>query len=119
MVPYLLLGTPPQVLHLIVTGRFSCILMDYSWGPWTQFYYNNHWQPGGDPNERTYQPKLSPKWISDDGKEMVLIWSELLQMESDENSLRFRSVKYYFYRMNYLLLSSRKQMFTNIYQLFF
>jgi len=46
------------------------------WGPWTEFYSIDHWQPAGDQNERTYQPKLSPKWISDDGTEMVIIWSD-------------------------------------------
>ena len=32
-----------------------------------------------DPKNRTYQPKLSPKWISEDGKKMVLIWSDAMK----------------------------------------
>ena len=30
---------------------------------------------------RTYQPKLSPKWISEDGRKMVLIWSDAMMNE--------------------------------------
>jgi hypothetical protein len=32
-----------------------------------------------DPKNRTYQPSLSPKGISKDGKEMVLIWSDAMK----------------------------------------
>ncbi|MCB0689359.1 MAG: hypothetical protein KDC53_22630 [Saprospiraceae bacterium] len=45
------------------------------WGPWKQFYYNESFYPD-DPHNRTYGLKLSPKWISDDGTKMVLIWSD-------------------------------------------
>jgi hypothetical protein len=31
------------------------------------------------PDNRTYQPKLSPKWIGDSGREMVLIWSDAMR----------------------------------------
>lgn len=42
-------------------------------GPWEKFYYTGHWIVD-DLNNRTYQPKLSPKWIGEDGTEMTLIW---------------------------------------------
>ena len=58
------------------SGSLGLYYSEKPWGPWTQFYNDDHWQPGGDINERTYQPKLLPKWISEDGKEMVLIWSD-------------------------------------------
>ncbi|RKD88302.1 DUF4185 domain-containing protein [Mangrovibacterium diazotrophicum] len=50
------------------------------YGPWTQFYYNDSWT-ADDPNNLTYQPKLSPKWISKDGTHMVLIWSDAMRNE--------------------------------------
>ncbi|MEK6481800.1 hypothetical protein WJR50_29925 [Catalinimonas sp. 4WD22] len=45
------------------------------WGPWNQFYYSDYFYPDSEDN-RTYGYKLSPKWISEDGKKMVLIWSD-------------------------------------------
>jgi len=45
------------------------------WGPWEQFYYSDYFYPDDEDN-RTYGFKLSPKWISEDGKKMVLIWSD-------------------------------------------
>ena len=48
------------------------------WGPWTQFYYSDEWTVDS-PDNRTYQPKLSPKWISADGRQMVLIWSDAMK----------------------------------------
>lgn len=50
------------------------------YGPWTQFYYTDYWTVDEDRN-KTYQPKLSPKWISEDGKKMILIWSDNLRVE--------------------------------------
>ena len=46
-------------------------------GPWHRFYYTDYWTVD-NPGNRTYQPKLSPKWISPDGREMVLIWSDAM-----------------------------------------
>ena len=46
--------------------------------PWTQFYYTDYWEVDDEDN-RTYQPKLSPKWISEDGKNMTLIWSDAMK----------------------------------------
>ncbi|MEX0745259.1 MAG: DUF4185 domain-containing protein [Phycisphaeraceae bacterium] len=45
------------------------------WGPWHACYYNDNWY-SDDPGNRQYQPKLSPKWISDDGRELVLVYSD-------------------------------------------
>jgi len=45
------------------------------WGPWKQFHYTEYFYGGGNEN-RTYGFKLSPKWIDDDGRTMVLIWSD-------------------------------------------
>lgn len=45
------------------------------WGPWTQFHYTEYFY-ADRPQNRTYGFKLSPKWISDDGKTMQLIWSD-------------------------------------------
>lgn len=53
-------------------------------GPWQQFYYNEEWVVDNSAN-RTYQPKLSPKWISEDGKKMVLIWSDAMRNSSGQS----------------------------------
>ncbi len=53
------------------------------YGPWRKFYYTEHFIVDNERN-RTYQPKLSPKWISDDGKKMVLIWSDAGQNSKGE-----------------------------------
>jgi len=45
------------------------------WGPFKQFYFAEEWISTG-PAARLYQPKLSPKWISEDGREMYLIFSD-------------------------------------------
>jgi len=49
-------------------------------GPWEQFFYTDYWIVDNEKN-RTYQPKLSPKWISEDGTEMTLIWSDAMENE--------------------------------------
>lgn len=45
------------------------------WGPWTEIFYTDAWVADKAAN-RLYQPKLSPKWISEDGREMTLIFSD-------------------------------------------
>jgi hypothetical protein len=57
------------------TGSLGLWYSKNPWGPWTNFYYTDYWK-AKDPNELTYQPKLSPKWISEDGTRMVMIWSD-------------------------------------------
>ena len=39
---------------------------------WREFFYTDYWVDD-EPGNRTYQPKRSPKWISDDGRKMVLL----------------------------------------------
>ena len=46
------------------------------WGPWTQIYEETEWTPNGDMEARAYQPQISPKWISDDGRSFWLIWTD-------------------------------------------
>jgi hypothetical protein len=63
------------------TGSLGFWYSKNPYGPWTQFFYTDYWITDDEKN-RTYQPKLSSKWISKDGTEMVLIWSDAM---SDEN----------------------------------
>jgi hypothetical protein len=60
------------------TGSLGFWYSKKPYGPWHQFYYTDYWTVD-DPKNRTYQPSLSPKWISKDGKEMVLIWSDAMK----------------------------------------
>jgi hypothetical protein len=46
------------------------------WGPWEQFHEDTAWAPGGDANARCYQPQISPKWISEDGRSFWLVWTD-------------------------------------------
>jgi hypothetical protein len=55
------------------------------WGPWHQIFYTEDWV-ADKPTNRLYQPKLSPKWISDDGRRMVLIFSDA----SDGHGYQYR-----------------------------
>ncbi len=62
------------------TGSLGFWYAKNPYGPWRQFYYTDYWTVD-NPKNRTYQPKLSPKWISADGREMVLIWSDAMRNE--------------------------------------
>jgi hypothetical protein len=57
------------------TGSLGFWYSENPYGPWYEFFYTEYWVADHS-DELTYQPKLSPKWISDDGKEMVLVWSD-------------------------------------------
>lgn len=57
----------PASLGIYCAGR--------PWGPWEQIYYTDEWV-ADNPANRLYQPKLSPKWISADGREMFLVFSD-------------------------------------------
>lgn len=72
------------------------------YGPWQQFYYTDHWTVDSAAN-RTYQPKLSPKWISHDGKSMVLIWSDAMR---DANG-HSHSVNYKWNQMEIEILTGK------------
>jgi len=60
------------------TGSLGFWHAQTPYGPWQQFFYTDYWTVD-DPGNRTYQPSLSPKWISPDGKDMVLIWSDAMR----------------------------------------
>jgi hypothetical protein len=80
------------------TGSLGFWYASRPWGPWQQFFYTDRWIVD-DPANRTYQPKLSPKWISDDGRDMVLIWSDA--MKDDEG--RSHTVNYKWNQMRITL----------------
>jgi hypothetical protein len=63
------------------TGSLMMLYSENPWGPWTQFYYNINWQVGED--NRTYLPQLTPKWISDDGKSMYILFSDFFRKPND------------------------------------
>lgn len=60
------------------TGSLGFWYSDTPYGPWKQIYYTDYWTTD-DPQNLNYQPKLSPKWISDDGRTMTLIWSDAMR----------------------------------------
>jgi hypothetical protein len=62
------------------TGSLGFWYAEHPYGPWNRFFYSDYWTVDDDRN-RTYQPKLSPKWISPDGTRMVLIWSDAMKNE--------------------------------------
>ena len=66
------------------SGSLGLWYSEKPYGPWKQFYYTEHWIVDNEKN-RTYQPKLSPKWISEDGTEMILIWSDAMANEKGQS----------------------------------
>ncbi|MBT3343335.1 MAG: DUF4185 domain-containing protein [Gemmatimonadetes bacterium] len=62
------------------TGSLGFWYSKDPWGPWKEICYTDYWT-ADDPGNLTYQPKLSPKWISADGRRMVLIWSDAMKNE--------------------------------------
>ena len=60
------------------SGSLGLWYSENPYGPWKQFYYTDYWTPDNRGN-LTYQPKLSPKWISRDGKTMTIIWSDAMR----------------------------------------
>ncbi|WP_157278872.1 DUF4185 domain-containing protein [Proteiniphilum acetatigenes] len=63
------------------TGSLGFWYSENAYGPWKEFYYTDYWV-ADDKDNLTYQPKLSPKWISEDGTEMVLVWSDAMKDET-------------------------------------
>ncbi|MCK5369770.1 MAG: hypothetical protein KAQ62_14515, partial [Cyclobacteriaceae bacterium] len=57
------------------SGSLMFLYSENPWGPWNQFYWKENWQVGEDIN-RLYLPQLAPKWISEDGKTMQLVFSD-------------------------------------------
>ena len=72
------------------TGSLGFWYAEKPYGPWKQFFYTDYWTVDDDKN-LTYQPKLSPKWMSTDGKKMVFIWSDAMKNEQGKS-----------HRVNYL-----------------
>jgi len=72
------------------SGSLGLWYSENPYGPWNQFYYNDHWT-ADDSQNLTYQPKLSPKWISDDGRKMTLIWSDAMRnAEGFSHSINYK-----------------------------
>ena len=72
------------------TGSLGFWYSKNPYGPWQQFFYTDYWTVD-HPGNLTYQPKLSPKWISKDGKEMVLIWSDAMKnKEGRSHTVNYR-----------------------------
>ncbi len=72
------------------TGSLGFWYSENPYGPWKQFYYTDYWTADDDKN-LIYQPKLSPKWISADGKKMTFIFSDAMKNEQGKS-----------HRVNYL-----------------
>lgn len=47
---------------------------DNPYGPWTEFFWEFDFKPGGR-DYSIYHPQLSPKWISNDGKTMIMVFT--------------------------------------------
>ena len=60
------------------TGSLGFWYSEHPAGPWHQFFYSDYWT-ADNPGNLTYQPELSPKWISASGKELVLVWSDAMK----------------------------------------
>ncbi|NND08355.1 MAG: DUF4185 domain-containing protein [Saprospiraceae bacterium] len=72
------------------TGSLGFWWSEKPYGPWKEFYYTDYWTVDAETN-LTYQPKLSPKWISGDGEKMVLIWSDAMRNEKGKShSINYR-----------------------------
>jgi hypothetical protein len=46
------------------------------WGPWEQVHEETAWTPEGDPESLAYAPQIAPKWISEDGRSLWLVWGD-------------------------------------------
>ncbi len=81
------------------TGSLGFWYSEKPYGPWKQFFYTDQWIVDNKKN-RTYQPKLSPKWISEDGTEMILIWSDAMSNEKGQS----HTVNYLWNQMNFTII---------------
>jgi hypothetical protein len=85
------------------TGSLGFWYAENPYGPWKSFYYTDYWIVDDEKN-RTYQPKLSPKWISSDGKTMVLIWSDAMKNKKGHS----HTVNYLWNQMEIEILLDQK-----------
>ena len=65
------------------------------WGPWTQIHEELAWTPDDDPGARAYQPQISPKWISEDGKSFWLVFTDFQVLDGKRPyySFNYQEVK--------------------------
>jgi len=78
-------GDPMDSYMHYDTGSLMLLYSEHPWGPWRQFHYEEKWY-GDSPENRLYEPQLSPKWISNDGRTMYLIYSDA----RDRHSTNYR-----------------------------
>ncbi len=80
-------GTGPvmDVFMHYETGGLMLLWAEHPWGPWRTFHWDEVWD-GDNPANRLYMPQLSPKWITDDGTTMYLIYSDA----RDRHSTNYR-----------------------------
>lgn len=69
-------GDPMSTWPHEESGSLMMLWAENPWGPWTQFSYTEDWKADKETN-RHYLPVLSPKWISEDGREMYIIFSDM------------------------------------------
>jgi hypothetical protein len=69
------------------TGSLGFWYSKNPYGPWYKFFYTDYWT-ADNPENLIYQPKLSPKWISNSGRDMVLIWSDAMKNEKGESHFK-------------------------------
>jgi uncharacterized Ntn-hydrolase superfamily protein len=66
--------TGTKATHTAALGVFEA---PEPWGPWATLYYDDHWSVEDGKDCRTYHHRFPPKWISEDGKTMWLLYSGL------------------------------------------
>lgn len=74
------------------SGSLMFLYAEKPWGPWNQFYWKENWQVGEDIN-RLYFPQLAPKWISEDGLTMQLVFSDAANGHSTYYMWNMQEVK--------------------------
>ncbi len=74
------------------SGSLMFLYAENPWGPWNQFYWKENWQVGEDIN-RLYLPQLAPKWISEDGKTMQLVFSDAANSHSTYYKWNMQKIK--------------------------
>jgi hypothetical protein len=58
-------------------------IAEHPWGPWRQIHEDTEWTPANDSIARAYQPQIAPKWISKDGLEFWLVWTDFQNPDGD------------------------------------
>lgn len=68
-----------QIRYIIILyDRDNYMALYYAkkpWGPWMKFHEDKAWVADDRENDM-YQATLNPKWISADGREMYMMWSD-------------------------------------------